>query len=70
MQNHIFCLLLYHLQSVEATIFMRANTDSLRTWQQTRDVLPAPETVDLTEKGNIQMVIVPVSSMQEGDISS
>lgn len=70
MQNHIFCLLLYHLQSVEATVFMRANTDSLRTQEQTRDVLLALETADLTEKGNIQMVFVPVSSMQKGDISS
>ena len=55
---------------MEGTVFMRANTDSLRTQEQTRDVLPAPETVDLTEKGNIQMVFVPVSSMQKGDISS
>lgn len=50
MQNHIFCLLLYPLQSVEASIFMRANTDTLKTQEQIRDVLLAPETVDLIEK--------------------
>lgn len=72
MQNHIFCLLLYPLQSVEARIFMRANTDTLKTQEQIRDVLLAPETVDLIEKKkrNIYTVFVTVSSMQKGDIST
>lgn len=50
---------------------MRANTDTLKTQEQIRDVLLAPETVDLIEKKrNIYMVFVTVSSMQKGDISS